>query len=51
MLPELKNVFSNQETLDKQIFKVLVKGEKSALFSNKRGYKGRRIKSKGDRQK
>lgn len=51
MLSKLENLLTKQETLNKQMFKVLVKDEESALLSNKRGYKDKRIKYKGHRQK
>ncbi|KAL3717510.1 hypothetical protein ACJRO7_009012 [Eucalyptus globulus] len=40
-LTKLENILANQEALDKQIPKVTIKDDESALFNNKRGFKGK----------
>ncbi|XP_048140238.1 uncharacterized protein LOC125316273 [Rhodamnia argentea] len=47
-LTELENLLANQETLDKQMSKVLVKEDESVLFSNKRGFKSKRRTNAGN---
>ncbi|KAL3746024.1 hypothetical protein ACJRO7_015036 [Eucalyptus globulus] len=48
-LTELENILANQEALDKQIPKVSIKEDESALFSNKRGFKGQNRNRAGAR--
>ncbi|KAL3739611.1 hypothetical protein ACJRO7_020944 [Eucalyptus globulus] len=48
-LTELENILANQEALDKQISKVTIKEDESALFSNKRGFKGQNRNRAGAR--
>ncbi|XP_039160975.1 uncharacterized protein LOC120289716 [Eucalyptus grandis] len=48
-LTELENILANQEALDKQIPKVSIKEDESALFSNKRRFKGQNRNRAGAR--
>ncbi|KAL3732252.1 hypothetical protein ACJRO7_028997 [Eucalyptus globulus] len=48
-LTELENILANQEALDKQIPKVSIKEDESAIFSNKRGFKGQNRNRAGAR--
>ncbi|XP_018723033.2 uncharacterized protein LOC108957181 [Eucalyptus grandis] len=49
ILTELENILANREALDKQIPKVTIKEDESALFSNKRGFKGQNRNRAGAR--
>ncbi|KAI6695143.1 hypothetical protein NL676_022853 [Syzygium grande] len=41
-LTDLESILANQETLDSQMSKISIKREESALFNDKRGFKGQR---------